>query len=193
MTEIVEAGHLGGYVRHGDPNTLYPALFKWFRDDLGVRSVIDVGCGDGAALDVFAGLFGVKNVLGVEGVPQDHPRIICHDYTTGPYVPDAGGSVFRVVRRQFDLCWSAEFVEHVCEGYVDNFLATFASARMVAMTHAIPGQAGYHHMNCQPDLYWIQKLDSIGYYLDLELMWKGRKLVPPESYFAKTGMIFRRC
>jgi hypothetical protein len=29
---------------------------------------------------------------------------------------------------------------------------------MLLMTHADPGQAGYHHVNCQPSGYWIERV-----------------------------------
>jgi Methyltransferase domain len=182
VNRMVEAGHLGGYQPGGDPAAMCPDLWRWFVGKFGIRSVIDVGCGDGAALDAFAELLGSENVLGVEGVPQDHPRIVCHDYTTGPYVPD----------REFDLCWSAEFVEHVEEEFVPNFLATFAAAHHVAMTHGVPGQPGYHHVNCQPPVYWEERLGDVGFLLLPNVTVEAMRMCAPESYFAKTGMIFAR-
>jgi Methyltransferase domain len=183
VNRMVEAGHLGGYQPGGDPNTHCPELWRWFVDELGIWSVIDVGCGDGAALDAFAELVGSENVLGVEGVPQDHARIVCHDYTTGPYVPD----------REFDLCWSAEFVEHVEEEFVPNFLATFTAASYVAMTHGVPDQPGYHHVNCRPSEYWETWLKQVGFVLLSDVTEAAKRMCAPESYFAKTGMIFARC
>jgi hypothetical protein len=82
--QVVE-GHLGGYVPGGDPDTHYPDLWTWLVQEQGVKSVLDVGAGDGVAVDFFAGLGCL--VLGIEGIEQEHDSIIQHDYTTGPWVP----------------------------------------------------------------------------------------------------------
>jgi hypothetical protein len=82
-------------------------------------------------------------VLGVEGyrpavensrVPG---RVVLHDYSTGPFVPDRG----------FDMAWSSEFVEHIEEQHIPNFFATFACAGYIFMTFAKPGQGGSKNRN----------------------------------------------
>jgi len=149
--------HLGGYWKGGDPHTYCPELWQTVVRDYGIKSVIDVGCGEGFSTKYFSEL-GV-DVQGVEGgkqAIQNSPvahLIAHHDYTRGPYTP----------RAPVDLVWCCEFVEHVEPAFVDNFLATFAAARYCLMTHAFPGQEGFHHVNCQPPEYWIQKLATIGF------------------------------
>jgi hypothetical protein len=181
-------GHLGGYVEGGDPATQYPDMWAVLVETLGIESVIDVGCGDGVALRCFRGL-GCR-VMGVDGIPQDDPDIITHDYTVGPADMYATGNA------DFDLAWSCEFVEHVEERYVPNFLATFACARYVLMTHAEPGQQGYHHVNCQPADYWKGALAAIGYQYDETLTSKARRLaglnLNPYNHFRRAGLAFRR-
>lgn len=186
--QIVD-GHLGGYVPGGDPNTTYPTLWRWLVDQLEVRSVLDVGCGDGrGALSTFrtAG----ARVLGIDGMPSDDPDVLRHDFTEGaPWDPDAG--IYR-----FDLCWSAEFVEHVEERYLPHYLAAFQACEIVLMTHAVPGQGGWHHVNLKPADYWIGAMAAIGYRLDDELTGQARALATDcpggYSYFAATGLAFRR-
>ena len=127
---LITDDHLGGFIRGGDPDTIDPAVWRWLVRTYGPRSVIDIGCGEGHALWWFREKAGIKDVVGVEGSAKalEHSpladRIILHDYTTGPYEP----------KREFDLAWSCEFVEHVEEEFVDNFMQTFDSARVVAMT-----------------------------------------------------------
>lgn len=149
-----------------------------------MRSVLDVGCGDGQALNHFRSLG--CDVVGVEGVPQNDPDIIEWDYTTGPYR----------LEREFDLCWSCEFVEHVSELYVPNFLASFKAAHLVLLTHAEPGQQGYHHVNCQPSSYWEGALAAIGYVVDEGLTEQARRLAAmnTDSYnhFIRSGLAFCR-
>lgn len=174
--------HLGGFVPGGDPNTYYPKLWAWLKEKLDVKSVIDVGCGDGVAIDFFASLG--CDVQGVDGVFTQHSAVTIWDYTKGPLTTD----------RQFDLCWSCEFVEHVEERYVGNFLKTFGCADIVAMTHAVPGQAGHHHVNCRDADYWKRQLASVGFSFDLELTTEAREITRQDeashNYFALTGMVF---
>ena len=147
--------HLGGYWPGGDPNTYCPELWSSLVAEWKITSVLDVGCGQGISTKYFhdlglrvLGVEGGKNALRTSPVPHLIHR---HDYTEGPYVPDA----------PFDLVWCCEFVEHVEERYVSNFLASFASGQYCVLTHAFPNQEGFHHVNCRTAEYWIDKLESI--------------------------------
>jgi hypothetical protein len=181
--------HLGGYVPGGDPNTYYPALWEWLVDDYGVRSVLDVGCGDGQALDWFAGQG--CTVYGIDGIEQpEDDRIEQHDFTKGPWKVRGNR-----IAGAYDLVWCCEFVEHVEEQYVPNFLEAFLASPLVLLTHALPGQGGHHHVNCQADGYWIWQAGKIGYACDLELTHRCRALAAQEdipehaNYFARSGLV----
>lgn len=179
---MVEAGHLGGYVAGGDPATFYPELWTWLVQGYGVKTVLDVGCGDGQAVSFFESLG--AHAIGVDGV-QTHDWVWQHDFTTGP-----------IVTQPFDLVWCCEFVEHVEEQYVPNFLATFKVAPLVLMTHAEPGQGGYHHVNCQMPSYWIGAMAAIGFKLDGELTHHTRQLAAwnenPWNHYRRSGLAFRK-
>lgn len=178
--------HLGGYIVGGDPATWYPDLWRWLVEDYGVRSVVDVGCGEGHALRFFEDC-GSK-VLGIDGVAQSHKAVRTHDYANGPLHVEHIG--------RFDLCWSCEFVEHVEERFVANFLATFACAEIVLMTHAEPGQQGWHHVNCQTADYWKGALAACGFAFDPELTAVTRELadlnLDPYNHFLRSGLAFRK-
>jgi hypothetical protein len=75
----------------------------------------------------------------------DRP-IAQHDILAAPYVMPV------------DVVWSCEVAEHIVEPKVDNYIDTLCNGRIVAMTHAVPGQPGHHHVNCQPSEYWIEKM-----------------------------------
>jgi SAM-dependent methyltransferase len=171
--------HLGGYLLGGDPGSYYPALWTWLVRKYRVASVIDVGCGEGQSVAYFRGL-GCR-VRGIDGIAQDDPDIVQHDYTEAPLA----------TREMFDLCWCCEFVEHVATEYEGNFLATFAHARMVAMTHGLPGQGGHHHVNCQPPAYWIERMRERGFRLNRPATRRARQLTP-NGYFDWSGLIFTR-
>lgn len=182
---------LGGFKEgiHGDEATYFPDLWTWFVKEKGVQSVIDVGCGSGVSVKFFQSLLG-KKVIGIEGIKQDHNlSIIQHDYTTGPWVPDLG-------LLWFDLCWCCETVEHLEEKYLPNLLDTFRRARMIAMTHAEPGQQGYHHVNCQTSDYWKGALAAIGYRFDQMLTTQARLMsslnASPWNHFHRAGLVFVR-
>lgn len=174
--------HLGG-AWPDDPAGWYPELWAWLVTTVGVRSVIDVGCGEARALREFGRLGclvrGVDGIAGREFVDE-------HDYTTGPWVPD----------RRYDLAWSCEFVEHVEPSYIGNFFATFEAAELLLMTHATPGQGGHHHVNCQPSSYWIERLEARGFEYDPWLTIACRELArhnpEPRNYFSRTGLALRR-
>ena len=93
-----------------------------------------------------------------------------------------------------DLVWSCEVAEHIVPERVDFFVDTLANGRVVAMTHALPGQGGHHHVNCQPAEYWISKMSERGYSL-----FAGNEMIRqvalgdlPGNYFTKSGLLFLR-
>lgn len=200
--EMVKPGgadrHLGGYASHsdiGDFATYYPSLWTWAVAMFGIRSVIDVGCGEGRSTAFFADL-GCE-VLGVEGYTPAieaspvRDTIVQHDYTTGPYVPP----------RAFDMAWSCEFVEHVDERHMENFFATFAQCQAVFMTFAAPGQGGHHHVNEQPEDYWVDQFRRRGFRRDADatqcarlVAQADRYLLSPEypAHFTVRGLVFFR-
>jgi SAM-dependent methyltransferase len=189
---MVTAGHLGGYITGGDPATTYPDLWRWLVEEQGVRSVLDVGCGDGTAVKFFEGL-GCR-VFGIDGVPQEYPAIVAHDFTVSAYRPSPWPRPFPVAR--FDLCWSCEFVEHVEEWFMPNYLDAFRYARLLLLTHALPGQGGWHHVNERPREFWVGALAAVGFHLDELLTGQARELAArnehPLNYFVRTGLAFRR-
>jgi len=195
----IEEGHLGGYIRanptlargsataaHGDPATWSPILWQWLIEELGVRSMLDVGCGEGHTAGFFrdAGC----TVLGVDGSLQARGDSVIagshavHDFVDGPFVP----------QRSFDLVWSCEFVEHVEERFTHNFLAAFAASRKyLLMSYAPRGQPGWHHVNCQPASYWVDKLRRLGFELDQARTDQARALAG-SGHFRAHGLMFVR-
>ncbi len=188
MTET--ARHLGGYWPGGDPASWYPHLWDWFVYEQEVGSVLDVGCGEGHALRYFRDQLGA-DVLGIDGVSLGERDVVVHDFTRGPVVLATGG---------YDLCWCCEFVEHVEERFLQrNVLPAFRATRiggLLALTHALPGQGGHHHVHEREPTYWVDWLTSAGFKLEIDLTQDARLLaglnIEPTNYFARTGLVFRR-
>jgi SAM-dependent methyltransferase len=192
MENMVKDGHLGGYVHGGDPGTWCPALWQWAMQTFQVRSVLDVGCGEGHSTRYF--LEHGCEILGVEGCPQAIANtaipghVAGHDFTHGPFLPP----------QSFDLVWSCEFLEHVESQYEDNILQTFAHAgKAILVTHAFPGQTdGHHHVNCRPSSYWIRRIESLGFRCDVALTFQARTATLQDyhsfNHFARSGLVFMR-
>lgn len=145
--------HLGGYLKEGDPNTYLPDVWGYIALKYNIQSVLDIGCGTAHALKWFRD-YRKALVLGIEGdinaikdavIPQD--RLRQHDYTTGPLQ----------LKNIYDLGISLEFLEHVDAKYIENFMITFKNCKYILVSHATPGQDGYHHVNCQEKQYWIDQ------------------------------------
>ena len=175
---------LGGNHRHGDLGIFTPALWRFLKDRFAVRSMLDVGCGEGHGVSFWhnMGVF----AHGIDGMRSNVERavmpIALHDLLQGPYYMPV------------DFVWSCEVAEHIAPAKVDNFVDTLANGKVIAMTHALPGQGGYHHVNCQPAEYWIEKFARRGYVLapDVEHV---RRLAAREghfNYFQKSGLLFVR-
>lgn len=173
---------LGGNLRHGDVHTWCPVLWRFLIERFGVRSVLDVGCGEGHSVLFFhrLGVF----AHGIEGLEANVRRAVVpiarHDILSGPYLMPV------------DLVWCCEVAEHIDPAFVPNFVDTLANGRVVAMTHALPGQHGYHHVNCQPAEYWIELMKRKGYLLSEEndVIREVANKDKTWNYFATSGLVF---
>jgi hypothetical protein len=150
--------HLGGHQgrSHTDIGTL-----EFLKNEYQIESMVDVGQGPGAMVEL-AKQSGI-DARGVDGDPTVNADVH-HDYTSGPLVLD----------NNVDLAWSVEFLEHVYEEYIPNFMETFKCAKYILCTGAKPGEPGHHHVNCQPAHYWISKFAEYGFVFDLDTTLKIR-------------------
>lgn len=175
--------HLGGNFIGGDPNTLFIDLWAWFIKQYKIVSVFDVGCAEGHALREFQKLG--CTVFGIDGLREnidfcaDIAKI--HDLNNGPFLLD----------KLADLVWCCELVEHVDEKYLNNVVTTLAQGTYIAMTHGIPRQRGYYHVNCKDDKYWISELSLVGYEF-LELDTKETRELFKKTYWENSGLIFKK-
>jgi len=178
MSMVIE-GHLGGNIDGGDPFTYCPGAWSYLVDRFAIQSVLDVGCAQGHAMLYFASL-GCK-VSGIEGLQANadkclHP-VIVHDIQSSTLVPDL-----------VDLVWCCEVAEHIEEVHLPRLLTILSAGRIIAMTHAVPGQDGHHHVNCQEREYWITTIEALGY----ESIEVPHPLDSHNNHFDWHGLVFRR-
>lgn len=185
--------HLGGYLPGGDPLSYVPWVWEFLLNVYHPRTVLDVGCGEGQAAKWFEE-HGVMT-FGVDGCEQAkrdaviaQDKFILHDYTKST-IPGQ-----QLAGIKIDLIWSCEFVEHVEEQYVANIIDTFKLADVVAFTHALPHQDGYHHVNCQLPGYWFHQMANAGFELERLSTGVSRTLNTEAAYhyWNKTGFIFSK-
>ena len=93
-----------------------------------------------------------------------------------------------------DLVWSCEVAEHIEPRAVNNYIDTLVNGRIIAMTHAVPGQAGHHHVNCQPRDYRLDLIAQRGYSIseDNDVFIEISKTNHTWNYFSRTGLVFVR-
>lgn len=189
--QFVTAEHLGGYVQGGDPNTYAPEVWEYFMTLCNVKSVLDIGAGEGHAANWFHKK-GCK-VMAIEGDPNGY-RVCCenlgkesailHDYTEGfVRLPQLS---------RYDLVWCCEFVEHVEERFSRNFLHTFQYGDLIAMTHAVPGQPGWHHVNCQPQEYWVNRVESLGLHVFKPDLSNGLRAITRAHWVQQSLLVFAK-
>jgi cyclopropane fatty-acyl-phospholipid synthase-like methyltransferase len=172
-------GHLGG--SEGETHIDSGAL-KFIMGAAGISSMVDVGCGPGGMVE-YARSIGLR-AEGIDGdwtVPRNI-KVHLHDFTTGTVD----------LKEVFDLCWCVEFVEHVEEQYMMNYIKVFQQCRFVMMTHAFPGQGGHHHVNEQPTEYWIDRMTKAGFIFEPQMTDQIRKVSTMKQGFIRThGLFFR--
>lgn len=184
MTEQLP-DHLGGHLNktHVDDGVL-----KFFMNELGCSSMADIGCGPGGQVERAVGL-GYKPAIGADGDFTLNRNGLMGTYVLVDFTKDK-----LKLMNNIDLIWSCEFVEHVEEQYIPNFMPAFQSGLWVAMTYCPPqpDQPNPHHFNEQPEEYWIDVFKDYGlsYYPDITKearSWSTMK----KPFFQTRGLVFK--
>lgn len=172
----------------GDPNSWVPEVWQAILGYTVAESVLDVGCGFGHSSKWFEDR-GCE-VLGLEGSPEAVKLAVTsavkvHDFNLEK--PVGLG--------EYDLGWCSEFLEHVADENEPCYMAALVRCRYLAITAALPGAGGHHHVNEQPPEYWIERFEAHGFKLDPEFTGMLRGLAAKTnsgSYFQNTGLFFER-
>lgn len=171
--------HLGGHanITHIDEKVLEYVLTKF-----SIKKFLDIGCGPGGMVEL-----AVKKGLYAVGIDGDftlkNNNIIIHDFTKGKIILD----------QTFDLGWSVEFLEHVSEKYIENYIEAFNKCEYIIITHALPGKGGHHHVNCRVPEYWINLFKQNNYNLLVDETKIIREISSMKREFMKnTGLFFKK-
>ncbi len=114
-----------------------------------VRSVVDLGGGDGSWLQVFRKL-GVEDLLLVD-CPEVEPHLVIEKEC---YQPIDINHLLPELRR-FELAVCLECAEHIHSSRAEDLVDWLtASADIVVFSAAIPGQGGKGHINERWPHYW---------------------------------------
>jgi hypothetical protein len=170
--------HLGG---HYDISNLDTGLFDYLKTKYNIESMLEIGCGLGKQVD-YAVEQGVESV-GVDGdytVTRSQNNFVICDLTQS--VPE--------FNRTFDLVWSVEFVEHLHEKFIHNYMKLFQLGSYAVITHAFPGQKGHHHVNCQQSIYWIDVFYDYGFVYDPNVTREMKKYSNMQYPWIQNGGLF---
>ena len=174
--------HVGG---HAGKTHLDEGILDFFKKESNISTMLDVGCGPGGMIELATGK-GI-DAFGIDGdyrLKENNPeKIMIHDFTEGPYNHN----------KVYDLGYSCEFLEHVYEKYMPNYMESFKSCKQILITYAPEGTPGHHHVNCKNKDYWINKFEEYGFNYDDDITNQLRKISTMKREFIREyGLYFRK-
>lgn len=149
--------HVGG---HSEKTWVDEGALKQLVKMSDAKTFLDIGCGPGGQIEIAKGL-GLQ-AYGLDGDPvmAENPNVQLCDFSITKVGPETIKSLPE--SGFFDIGWSIEFLEHVNSEFVPNFMPAFALCKYVVVTHATPGQGGFHHVNEQLFDYWEKIFKEYG-------------------------------
>jgi cyclopropane fatty-acyl-phospholipid synthase-like methyltransferase len=163
-------------------------LAKWIGKYLDPHEqVIDFGCGIASNLKYLHDI-GFQKLLGVEGTRLDN-----FEY---------GGIHVSDLTKDFDLMLKGnviclEVAEHIfsehTDTFINNILRPLDSGNIIILSWAIPFQDGVGHVNCQHNIWVIDRMKKEGLELQVEDSLSARSVIGNHtSWFRNTLMIFKK-
>ncbi|MCS6958990.1 MAG: class I SAM-dependent methyltransferase [Pseudanabaenaceae cyanobacterium SKYGB_i_bin29] len=143
---------------HSSASAVLPYL--WQLLDHRVQSVVDVGCGTGSWLAKVQSLFGITDILGIDGdyVERDRLEIPVDKFLSHDLIEPLP------IQRRFDLVICLEVAEHLPYTCAATFIQTLTElGDVILFSAAIPLQPGTNHINTQFPHYWLQLFQERGY------------------------------
>jgi len=171
--------HLGG---HKGRTHVDEGVLEYFKTQHGCQTLVDIGCGPGGQI-LAAQRLGYKT-LGIDGdyTLTYTTEVLIHDYTSSSLK----------LANPYDLGWCVEFLEHVEEQFIPNYMETMKSCKWLVVTHALPGKPGHHHVNCQEHYYWIDNFAKFNFVFDQIVTDDVRKYSTMQRNFIReNALVFR--
>lgn len=157
-------------------------------DQIGPKSVVDVGCGVGTWLKVFEE-HGIIDLLGIDGAYVDINQLQIRKQQF--YAGDISKPL--CVNRTFDLAICLEAAEHLSAQSAATIVRSLTQlAPVVLFSAAVPGQGGVGHINEQFATYWARLFKLEGYELFdciRPLFWQNAKVA---WYYRQNMFIYIR-
>lgn len=158
-----DAVHLGGFTEI-DMQGISPNVWQTMVRFIGVRSVIDLGCGRGVSTTWFhhhgiqaTCVEGSHDALERTLLSDPASQFVEHDFSRGAWWP----------AETVDAVWCVEFTEHVQRQHIKNYLPVFRKAAVVLVSHSTWG--GWHHAEVHGDRWWKLKFAAAGLVFSEEL------------------------
>ncbi len=145
--------------QHAGIKTADIGLLQFLVKEYQIKTLLDIGCGLGGNVQ-FARLSGLSSF----GIDIDNENLPTDEYFHTVDYREGSSNLIG----PFDIGLSVEFVEHVEEEYIDNFMQDFKKCSNVILTGAPPGWGGVGHVNEQTEEYWIKMFESNGFVYDGE-------------------------
>lgn len=175
---MITPNHLGG---HLNTTHIDAGVLEFLTNTFSIKSMVDIGCGPGGMEKLAL----ARNISwqGIDGDPKmTRESVLIHDFSLGPLKIEP-----------VDLGWSVEFLEHVEEKYLSNFMETFQLCASVFVTHAPPNKSGHHHVNCRLSSYWIEIFEDWGFVFMENLTTQARSSSSMGRNFAReNGLVFTK-
>lgn len=178
---------------HEHDEGLAKALYNFFRGkskDFPKTFVIDVGCGDGYYVNYInkAGNMDDVMVWGMDGNPHTVELAGLNTFVMDVTKP--------LVHHKYDWVLCLEVGEHIPSELEQMFLENLDNLNKngIVLSWAIRGQGGDGHINCKDNWEVIEKIEPLGYTLDIEASAKLRiscsEYPKPCYWFKDTIMVF---
>jgi hypothetical protein len=139
-------------------------MLRTLFDEIGITSVVDVGCGVAPWLRTAMDL-GATRGLGMDGDYVDRSRLLvepalfrqCNLETENLRAAVSGDQMF-------DLVICMEVAEHLSSARAESFIAELCSlSNLIIFSAAIPGQGGVNHVNEQWPEYWAERFATCNF------------------------------
>jgi hypothetical protein len=146
------------FARRYKLNWRAPIVCNAVIDVLKPGNIIDVGCATGDLVAEYVRR--AVDAYGLEGASNSEDFLECSPDLV--FFCDLRQPIHLSVR--FDLATCFEVAEHIEKEFTEQFIENLMSlSDKILMSAAPPFQEGHHHVNCQPQEYWVDLFRVKGY------------------------------